>query len=153
MAGYDGFSMSINAVDAYERGLRPASQVDSRLSARLVEKFCTAAEWHHSSKNFNRVNFYDVAEVLATFGLAVHEDYPADPAAVAALAAPKVETVIDACTVRWLDWSGTKKHPKATERSAENCRVSVGATATVTLPDGSCFQKRVTTRGFRFGGT
>lgn len=155
MAGYNWLAgMSNNAVAAYDSGLLPASKI-GRVPAALIEKFCRHVEWHHASKAFNRVKFYDPAEVLQTFGLAGDPE-AADPAAVAALAewtaaknrGPQVYTN---CRVEWIEWSGTLSRPRATERVAEGCTVSVkGQTATVTLPDGSTLTKRLTTRGFRF---
>lgn len=155
MSGYAGFSMSNNAVAAYRDGLAPASKI-GRVPASLVEQFCTPREWHHSSKHFNRVNFYDPTEVLAIFGIEPHDDYEPNPAAIAALAAHRASrknapAVHERCIVRWLDWSGTRNHPHCDERQAEDCRVEVkGKTATVTTPTGQKFTKRLSTRGFSF---
>jgi hypothetical protein len=145
--------MSNRATLAYEAGLVPASKVRG-VPAHLVEQFCRYEEWHHSSKFANQTNFYDPHRVRATFGLVPNEE--ADPAAVAALAAWKAERkappqVIEAATVRWLEWAGSIKHPTATERVAYTCRVELkGQTATVTLVTGRSFKKRLTTRGFSF---
>jgi hypothetical protein len=155
MAGYNGFSMSNNAVAAYNDGLVPASKV-SGVPAALVKAHCRPTEWHHSSKNFNRVNFYDPTEVRAIFGLEAHEDYEADPRAVAALAehkagAKKSTEVLTNCRVEWIEWSGSLKRPTATEMVVEGCTVSVkGQTSTITLPGGKTLTKRLTTNGFLF---
>ena len=157
MAGYNNFSMSNNAVAAYDRGLCPASKIKG-VPAHLVGMYCTASEWHHSSKQYNKVDFFDPAKVRAIFGLEVDPDgnWDADPAAVEALASHKaagkpVGVLHTHCEVFWLEWGGTVKHPKATERAATGCAVLVkGQTATVTLPDGSTLVKRVATRGFSF---
>lgn len=104
----------------------------------------------------NRVDFYDPTEVRATFGLEQHEDYEADPRAVAALAAHKsgaksLPEVFTNCRVEWIEWGGSLKHPKATKMAAEGCTVSVkGQTASITLPDGKTLTKRLTTNGFSF---
>lgn len=155
MAGYNGFSMSNNAVAAYENGLVPASKVPG-VPAALVKAHCRPSEWHHSSKNYNRVNFYDPAEVRAIFGLEAHEDHEADPVAVAALAerktgAKKSAEALTNCRVEWIEWTGSLKRPKATEMVAEGCTVLVkGQTATITLPSGKTLTKRLTTNGFSF---
>lgn len=78
MAGYaDDYSMSNNAVAAYERGLRPRSKwnkrdildtlpanqratlhLDSYPFAFLREHFLSWEEWHHTSKQYNQTDFY-----------------------------------------------------------------------------------------------
>lgn len=78
MAGYaDDFSMSNNAIDAYGRGLRPRSkwskadilnalpanaraylQLDGYPLEFLREYFLVAEEWHHTSKLYNKTEFY-----------------------------------------------------------------------------------------------
>ncbi|MCX8003340.1 MAG: hypothetical protein N2688_00030 [Burkholderiaceae bacterium] len=154
MSGYDGFSMSNRARDAYRSGLRPASKI-GRVPADLIRRFVPPEEWHHTSVRFNRTEFYSPRRVLAVFGLAPHPDYEADPEAVAALAAhraggdrPRVHT---GCTVEWIEWGGTLHRPKAYPQRATGCTVAVkGRTATVTLPNGRRFRKRLSTAGFRF---
>ena len=78
MAGYaDDFSMSNNAIDAYDRGLRPRSkwtkadildalpanartylQLDEYPLEFLREYFLVAEEWHHTSKLYNKTEFF-----------------------------------------------------------------------------------------------
>jgi hypothetical protein len=155
MAGYSPkYSMSNNAIAAYEDGLRPASKIPG-VPAVLIKKHCRPAEWHHSSKAYNRVNFYDPSVVRVIFGIEPHEDYEVDPAAVAALAEFKVgkqpvETHLN-CRVEWIEWSGTLRRPKATNRAEEGCTVTVkNQTATIALPGGRTLTRRLDTRGFRF---
>jgi len=158
MAGYNGYSMSNNAVAAYDDGLLPASKI-KQVPASLIERFVRYAEWHHSSKNYNRVKFYDPQTVLATFGLIEATDecgdpIPACPDAIKALAAYKAEKksggeVHHGCTAEWIDWSGSLKRPTATERKEVGCTISLkGQTATITLQSGEVVTKRLSTRGF-----
>lgn len=156
MSGYQSdFSMSNRAVDAYDSGLVPASKVGG-VPASLVEAHCRYAEWHHCSSRYNKVKFYNPQYVRATFGIEQHEDYSAAPQAVAALAAYKAAkksapVIHTNCRVEWLEWSGSIKHPRANECSADGCTVMVkGQTATVTLPNGNSFIKRLSTNGFSF---
>jgi hypothetical protein len=157
MAGYSDYSMSNNAVDAYARGLRPASKIPG-VPAALVRQYCRPDEWHHTSARYNETNFYDVAEVRAVFGLEKSNQYDPDPAAIAALKAhkahnkaKKAEEVLTNCEVTWLSWSGSARNPKATEHRASGCTVQLrGNTATVILPSGKSFRKRLTTRGFSY---
>lgn len=155
MAGYNwNVGMSNNAVAAYSDGLLPASKIGG-IPAALIEKHCRYSEWHHASKAFNCVKFYDRDYVRAVFGLdgATEET---DQQAVADLAASKVAkksgpAIHANCKVDWLEWSGSLKRPTCTERTELGCTVSVkGATATITLADGKVFTKRLSTRGFSF---
>lgn len=156
MAGYHDFSMSNNAIAAYEDGLVPASKIPG-IPASLVKEYCWPKEWHHCSKNYNRVDFFDPAEVRAIFGLEESEDYEVNEEAVEALANYKKQkkeqpVVYKNCKVEWLDWSGgTLKRPVAEEMIELGCTVSVkGQTATITLPNGRTLIKRLKTRGFSF---
>lgn len=158
MAGYDGYSMSNNAVAAYDEGLLPASKI-KQVPTALIEQFVRYSEWHHSSKNYNRVKFYDPTLVLATFGLVAADDecgnpIPASPQAIAALTAYKAgmksqgETHHD-CTIEWIEWSGSLKRPTAKNRKETGCTVTIkGQTATIALPNGEIMTKRLSTRGF-----
>lgn len=155
MAGYVDHSMSNNALAAYNYGLVPASKIPG-IPAALVKKYCRYEEWHHTSSRYNMTEFYNPAKVRAIFGLETSEDWDVNPSAVAALAAHKTAsksapTVHQNCHVEWLEWSGTRNHPKATECSADGCSVTVkGQTATITFANGRTMQKRLTTNGFSF---
>ncbi len=87
MAGYYGFSMSNNAVEAYESGEKPKSkwtkreiieeikrqieeeEVELNVSLSVIEKMPLEAlmdlalyesSWHHTSGYFNETSFYSV---------------------------------------------------------------------------------------------
>ena len=156
MSGYQSdYSMSNRAVQAYENGLLPASKIKG-VPAPLIADHCRCEEWHHASSRYNKVKFYDPEKVLAEFGICPHPDYEINPVAAAALeehrAKRKNAPVIHMnCTVEWLEWYGSIKHPKCDQMKAQGCTVSVkGQTATVTLPDGKALTKRLSTRGFSF---
>ncbi len=155
MVGYSGFSMSNNAIAAYENGLVPASKIKG-VPASLVKQYCTYSEWHHSSKFYNKVEFYNPVYVRATFGLEPHEEYAPDPEAIKALVDSKakkrqMEERFEKCRVVWLEWGGTRKHPSAKTLIEFDASVSVlGKSATVTLADGKSFVKRLDTKGFSF---
>jgi hypothetical protein len=165
MAGYYNFSMSNNAVDAYDRGLIPASKIKG-IPAELIKEYCASEEWHHSSKEYNRVDFYDPRKVRCTFGLLTDddiqslkedgyddEDLEPNHLAVEALEYykknKKSETIYENCTVYWINWpSFSSKHKKPQHMREDNCRVVVkGQTATVFLKDG-ILKKRLSTNGF-----
>lgn len=74
MAGYAGYSMSNNAIAAEYRGLFVASKVAQKLrrfksfkgiTASDVAEVLQAEEWHHTSKFYNRTNYYNYAEELS----------------------------------------------------------------------------------------
>ena len=154
MAGYDGFSMSNNAVDAYNRGLVPAYKTG--VPPELLDLYVGADEWHHTSSRYNATNFYNARRVRVTFGLeAPQDDEEAEwvnPLAIEALAGARKEKKIEMfenCRVKWLEWSGTRAHPRAEEMMAENCRVEIkGKTSTVFFADGRKMTKRQGTNGF-----
>lgn len=154
MAGYCGYSMSNNAIDAYNRGLCPASKI-KEIPAKLVRKFATPDEWHHTSGRYNRTDFFNPTEVYAIFGLEAHEDFDQDPKAIAALAAWRSaqknasSIVYENCDVRWIEWSGSRNFRKSQAMSLSGCRVEVkGHTATITHPTFGTFKKRLETHGF-----
>lgn len=156
MSGYHGFSMSNRAVEAYRNGLRPASKI-KRVPAELIRQYVSATEWHHTSKHYNETDFYDPAEVLAVFGIEQNDDYEVDQEAVEALARYKQSKkevaveVYENCRVKWLEWSGTRRHPKATECTETGCLVTVkNQTATVQFPNGRTMTKRTYANGFFF---
>lgn len=133
MAGYSGYSMSNNAVDAYECGKRPLSKwtkasILEMLAENNGEEFAEAAkpykakllkeallvthEWHHTSSRYNRTNFYEVksygevSEMLADIEREL--EYQQAEASAAADEPPAPER----WHVKYGVWSGTRKHPK-----------------------------------------
>jgi len=166
MSGYSDYSKSNNAVQAEGECRFPLGRAAklAGVPKDLVKRFIRTDEWHHTSGWYNRVNYYSVREIRIVFGLEPAATDEADemmdcashnPEAIAALAAfkpTKVETATHTdCVVEWIEWSGSRNHPKATERRAEGCTVAVkGQTATITLPSGATLTKRLATNGFSF---
>ena len=97
MSGYSGFSMSNNAVSAYRDGKKPLSKWTKKAILEALEEECEhgnvpkealdlakgmtvkelkekvleCTEWHHTSKFYNRTDFYSVDEenVLNLLGM------------------------------------------------------------------------------------
>ena len=69
MAGYSGFSMSNNALEAYERGLAPASKVrkPKGVTSKMVKALVEPVERHHTSKYYNLTDFYCPDEITLAF--------------------------------------------------------------------------------------
>lgn len=74
MAGYNGYSKSNNAMMAEQNGRYPMTQAvkvvraATGLSTKVIKARLEAlwgGEWHHSSKMYNRVNYYDAEQLIA----------------------------------------------------------------------------------------
>ena len=75
MAGYSGYSKSNNALDAEADGLFPASKLKLKgVTAVKVREFFEPWEWHHTSKNYNRTNYYCRFCVAWGFGIKLDDD-------------------------------------------------------------------------------
>lgn len=137
MSGYYNFSMSNNAVAAYEENKRPRSKwnKDSLISALSaiyddgtiteLKKFSTEVlrrvflqktEWHHTSSYFNETDFWEVYDGLKSYyaiqlcknvkkGIACERDEKKHSNKCTFMALCK-----------YLEWEGTRKHPKAVEK-------------------------------------
>ncbi len=149
MAGYNNFSKSNNAIDAESNGRFPASVVAKKLKVptSVITDNHSPCEWHHSSKAYNKVDYYDLEDISTWLGTT--KGKAAVEAAKAALKSGA--TIYHNCHVEWLEWSGSLRNAKCTEKKANGATVSVkGVTATVTLATGETFQKRLSTNGFSF---
>ena len=140
MAGYKGYSMSNNAVEAYLDGEKPMSKwtktdiigaikelVENeelivkfsieklkKIPLNTLKDLClNRSSWHHTSKHYNKTDFYSIDfvvlekltdEVIAELSETKNE---------------KEESKAETRKVKYLTWSGTKKHPKATEHIEE----------------------------------
>ena len=134
MAGYRGYSMSNNAVNAYENGEKPLSKWTK---ADMVDAICAVSEfkpadfrrikkevlagtllkrssWHHTSSHFNATDFYEIDEDK----VAIYEKEGLGRMIEASAATKKKVELepIRYCYVHYLEWSGSRKHPKATDR-------------------------------------
>ncbi len=135
--GYKGYSMSNRASEAYEAGEKPISKwtkadiiteiaaIDP-IKAESFKKVCLKtlkgkvlkrSSWHHTSSRCNKTDFYtlnedyiksaDEKEILALYGKSEKTD----------------EKKTFKGAIYYLEWSGTKKHPKATEKCLENVNI------------------------------
>jgi len=161
MAGYQGFSKSNNAVDAEANNCFPASILAKKLRVKTaaIQAVLTPSEWHHTSKHFNATDYYDGALLLEIAASDTPDDFDDDEyaeakeqlAALLAWKAPKQDVqVYEDCTVKWLVWSGSRNHPKATEKTVEHCAVEWkgGAFCLVTFADGGTMRKKTDACGF-----
>lgn len=123
MAGYDNYSMSNNAVAAYQTGEKPKSKwtkkeiieelrdqsEDLKVDIKALEKLPVStlreialvqSSWHHTSSHFNRTDFY-----MVDASRIEEED----------LKIEKKEITEKRVRAHYLEWSGTRNHPKATD--------------------------------------
>ncbi len=76
MSGYDGYSRSNNAARAEIEGKLPLTRAImfvaqrakvTRAEAREALLQAGPCEWHHTSKEFNRTNYFDAAATVRRF--------------------------------------------------------------------------------------
>nr|DAG52898.1 MAG TPA: hypothetical protein [Caudoviricetes sp.] len=167
MAGYNGFSMSNNAVAAYEDGEKPLSKWTKtdifdaineqevelkcsieklkKLPVKVLKEIClTYSSWHHTSNHYNKTDFYslDVDRIENLTDDKIEElllDYKTDKKAESKPSEEKWKCA-------FLEWSGSRKHPVATEVIEEG----IIKGNWFYRKDGS--KKKTTANGFRFIG-
>ena len=138
MAGYNNYSMSNNACDAYDSGKKPLSQwtktdiinaikneikeyeIDVNFDINILNKlsiktlkseFLTVSEWHHSSKYYNCVDFYSVT-VDTTYTseyLINSNEYIKNEIKLDKI---KKQNNVKKAIATWNIWGGTRKYPK-----------------------------------------
>ena len=123
MAGYDNYSMSNNAVAAYQTGEKPKSKwtkkdiieelrdqsEDLKVDIKALEKLpvltlreiaLVQSSWHHTSSHFNQTYFY-----MVDASRIEEED----------LKIEIKEQTEKRVKAHYLEWSGTRNHPKVTD--------------------------------------
>lgn len=160
MSGYDGFSMSNNARDAYSEGAVPLSKITAwwvklhkipctvtQLKALIALDEVGTGEWHHTGMHFNETGFYRPDEVREQVEALSRETIDA---AVETVRKKKDEGEVHLdCHVEWLEWFGRGVRPDEHTASGATVRVK-GQTAYVEFADGSTMTKRLSATGFYF---
>lgn len=130
--GYVGYSMSVRAEEAYDNGEMPLSKWTKgtilsaieretevspdrfkRLSVKtLKENFLYRSSWHHTSRMYNRTDFYslDVTLVESITDKEIEDLYLEErkPSPI-----EKKEPTEYRAECEYLMWGGTRKHPKS----------------------------------------
>lgn len=167
MAGYNGFSMSNNAVAAYESGEKPLSKwtktdiieaietaiIEDELTlkcsmeklkktpAKILKDLClTCSSWHHTSNHYNKTNFYS----LNIDSVSDLTDERIDEIIADCKSEKQSEPTEERWKCAFLEWSGSRKHPKATEI----IEIGIIKGDWFYRSDGS--KKKTTANGFRF---
>lgn len=124
MAGYCNYSMSNNAVGAYHDGRKPLSKITAKdvAEAGFTEPLAfakwlakhghwDASEWHHTSKEYNRTDFYDADDLADWWNndldQAQRDKYLADYRDTKPK--PTVEVRV---TGTYTEFTGSRNHPK-----------------------------------------
>lgn len=166
MAGYNGYSMSNNAVDAYNSGEMPLSKwtktaileavqtaIDDgdaaiNFSLDLLKKVKIAdlkvcllykSSWHHTSNHYNKTDFY---------GLDINRLEELTEEDILKMSEKKTENKTEPQAEIWkctfLEWSGNRRHPKATEVT------EIGEVKGDWFYRKNGTKKKTTANGFRF---
>lgn len=164
MSGYNGWSMSNNAGQAYEDGEKPLSKwtkaeiLDTikkqeielrcsvenlrRIPVKVLKEVCLKySSWHHTSNHYNRTNFYSldvdaienltdekIEELIADYNVGKKKDKPLE----------------EQWKCAFLEWSGSRKHPKSTEV------IEVGTVKGEYFYRADGSRKKTTANGFRY---
>lgn len=165
MAGYNKWSMSNNAVAAYEDGEKPLSKWRKsdifeaieeseitlecsieklrKLPVKVLKEVCLRySSWHHTSNHYNKTDFYsldeDGIENLTDDKIdELLNDYKANKN-------EEVNPTEEKWKCAFLEWGGTRKHPISTEVIEEGTIKGNW----FYRKDGS--KKKITANGFRF---
>lgn len=167
IAGYKKFSMSNNAVAAYENGEKPFSKWTKQDIIEEIEKLLKKNElslncsieklrkapvkvlrnlclsyssWHHTSNHYNKTDFYslDTSEIEKITNKTLDEEIFENKSKIAE------NQVEEKWKCAFLEWGGTRKHPVAKEIT----EVGIVKGDWFIRADGS--KKKITANGFRF---
>lgn len=141
MSGYHNYSMSNNAVLAYENGEKPLSKwtktaiiealaeqeapaefiaaVKKQPAAAVKTVLLYCSSWHHTSKEYNRTNFYSVEYIDAENAAEYLSLIEAKALEAKTDAKTKSEEQPIRVLASYVVWEGTRRHPKAREVEAE----------------------------------
>ena len=171
MAGYHNYSMSNNAVNAYANGEKPLSKWTKAAIIAAAYEYLTAAEdeqrekklawlraaslaklkefalrkssWHHTSCHYNATDFYSVDESYLD-DLTI---YDAAKLFIKSAPAP-VAPARRLGSIEWLEWGGTRKHPKATERKLDGVEIEEKGAFYLVYKDGELvLRKKIDSNG------
>jgi hypothetical protein len=160
-SGYTGYSMSNRAVEAYEDGEMPLSKWSKQLiidevveydhftkedlkkytKKVLTEYFLERSSWHHTGKFCNETDFYSINSNRAENGSIDDLEELKDCYKKKIKKVEKLE--IKKAKVKYLEWSGSRSHPKATE--VEGYAVIIGNWAYFTSGN----KKNLSSNGFK----
>ena len=139
--GYIGNKMSVRAYEAYESGEKPLSKwtksdiIECILNIRndfqekeltiyskeVLKVFLICSSWHHTGSYFNETNFYsldlDFIELTKNEIIQVLEKKKKDLEKEKEKEEKKI-LKLQKCKFKYIEWVGTRKHPKAIEKES-----------------------------------
>ncbi|MDF5050484.1 hypothetical protein P3646_06790 [Vibrio parahaemolyticus] len=149
--GYSGYSKSNNAIFAEEENKFPISEISKRtkLATDTIRYFFEPCEWHHTSKLYNKTDYYDYNEIVENID---DEVLAYDKELKAKKRSQRKNTQLHkGCDVDWVEWRGNGRSKRRVERSEENCTILVsGNKHTITTPSGEVVVKMGHANGFMF---
>lgn len=134
-SGYVGQSKSVRAYEAEDNDRYTATECDKLLgvSSGATKACLVPSEWHHTGSYYKETDYYDIRLLLAIKNNdeEVISEYDEDEIKKAkesleelkSWRKPKLTSKTYKADVEWLTWSGTRKHPKATNHSVKNADV------------------------------
>lgn len=134
-SGYVGQSKSVRAYEAEDNDRYTATECDKLLgvSSGATKACLVPSEWHHTGSYYKETDYYDIRLLLAIKDNdeEVISEYDEDEIKKAkesleelkSWRKPKLTSKTYKADVEWLTWSGTRKHPKATNHSVKNADV------------------------------
>lgn len=133
-SGYVGHSMSVRAKNAYNEGLLPKTKIKKsdledagiHLPVSFVKwmmpSIIKPTEWHHTSKHFNKTDFYnleDVKEQLEEIDIESRlAQYKEEKEQQRLEKEKNQQEKSYYALVEYGEWSGSRKHPKLTHYQA-----------------------------------
>jgi hypothetical protein len=178
MAGYDNYSKSNNAVAAERDGKMTASKLAKQLrcSTSAIKALLKPCEWHHASSWFNCTDYYDESDLLlAATDIVDADQYENDCekedcekencedceqvmrqaqemlARLRAFHSVNEARTFIARRVKWLEWSGSRAHPHATEETRKNIQITIKGQFAILHGCGIAgkdLRKKIDARGF-----
>jgi hypothetical protein len=146
-------SKSYNAIEAEKSGRFPATTWVTRfrrkglfsgITVQIIKDVVQSSEWHHTSKFANATTYYSIENI--------YESRQELREAIRQKKETKhIKLAWTKCSVRYLDWGGTRKHPKSIEVFLTDCLVIQTTPKTVQIfTSKSNFSKRIDSNGFSF---
>ena len=162
-SGYHGFSMSNRAVEAYNNDEKPFSKWTKQDILDVIEEYKQESDdptvfyelakvradvlkahllhkssWHHTGKFCNCTDFYSIDfDLIDSLDLKTVKEWQLEKIKKEVEQVKKYECI-------YLEWTGTRKHPKANEVKAKGI-----IKGNWFYPDNENFKKSINANGFK----
>lgn len=137
--GYIGNKMSVRAYEAYESGEKPLSKwakkdiIECVLNVRndfqekelkiyskeVLKVFLICSSWHHTGSYFNETNFYSLdLDFIELSKIEIIQALERKKKNLKNEKEEKKSLKLQKCIFKYIEWAGTRKHPKAIEKKS-----------------------------------